>query len=71
MDNKVDTKPPSTSNLSKYKIKGDMMFDIIKNTIIKENEALLKIVSKKYRISYETLREKYIQPEFYLPLVQK
>lgn len=71
MDNKIGPKPQSTSNLSKYKIKGDMMFDIIKNTIIKENEELLKIISKKYKISYETLKDKYIKPEFYLPLVQK
>ena len=58
-------------NLKKYKLKGDMMFDILKNTIIEENKALLKLISKKYKISYETLKEKYIQPEFYLPLVQK
>lgn len=52
-----------------YKIKGDFMFQLLKLTIVAENHKLLELVAKKYNKDYDNLKEKYIRPEFYLPLV--
>ncbi len=54
-----------------YKVKGDMMFQVLKNVIIKENKALLKIIAKHHNLNYEDLEKKYLKPEYYLPLVVK
>lgn len=61
MDNKVANKLP--------KSKGDLMFQAIKQVIIEENKHLLKLIARKYKRDYATLEEKYIRPEYYLPLV--
>lgn len=51
--------------------KGDVMLDIITRMIIEENKELLKIIASKYQKNYKELEEKYIRPEYYLPLVRK
>jgi hypothetical protein len=54
-----------------YKIKGDMMFQVLKEVIIKENKELLKIIAKHHNLNYVDLEKKYLKPEYYLPLVAK
>jgi mRNA deadenylase 3'-5' endonuclease subunit Ccr4 len=46
-----------------------MMFAAIKNTIIEQNKAFLLDLSKKFKLDYNYLCEKYIKPEYYLPIV--
>ncbi len=46
-----------------------MIFDIFKNIIIEQNKVLLLQVSEKCGIDYETLLEKYLKPEYYLPVI--
>lgn len=53
------------------KVVGDTMFQVLKRMIITENKALFKIISKEHNISYSELEEKYLKPEYYLPLVVK
>lgn len=53
------------------KRKGDLSFQLIKHIIVAENKALLEIVSRTYGIPLPSLTEKYLRPEYYLPLVAK
>lgn len=52
-----------------FKVKGDFMFQLLKSTIITENQRILELIAKKYNKDYHMLKEKYIRPEYYLPLV--
>ena len=45
------------------------MFAAIKNTIISQNKEFLLDLSKKFKLDYDYLCEKYIKPEYYLPIV--
>jgi len=45
------------------------MFQLLKSTIITENQRILELIAKKYNKDYHMLKEKYIRPEYYLPLV--
>jgi hypothetical protein len=54
-----------------HKIKGDMMFQVLKNVIIEENKELLKIIARHHNLNYVDLEKKYLKPEYYLPLVVK
>lgn len=48
-------------------------FTIIKNMIVQQNKELLRVLSSKYKgrlPSHEELCNKYIQPEYYLPIIQ-
>lgn len=51
--------------------KGDIAFSVIKNMIIVENTELLKIIALKYNLDFEELKESYLKPAYYLPLVTK
>lgn len=51
--------------------KGDMMFRLLKNIIVEENKTLLRLVADTYGLNYDSLKEKYLRPEYYLPLVVK
>ena len=46
-----------------------MIFNIFKNVIIEQNKVLLKQISDKYNIDYDYLVEKYIDPQYYLPVI--
>ena len=46
-----------------------MIFDIFKTVIIEQNKFLLKEIATKFDMDYDTLVEKYIKPEYYLPVV--
>jgi hypothetical protein len=64
--NNQQSKPP----LAKCR-KGDLAFSMLKNIIIAENKELFRKISEKYKIDYNELAEKYLKPEYYLPLVTK
>lgn len=46
-----------------------MIFDIFKNIIIEQNKILLKQIAEKHNLEYEYLLEKYIVPQYYLPVI--
>lgn len=46
-----------------------VVFSTIKETIIAQNRAFLLDLSKRFKLDYEYLCEKYIRPEYYLPIV--
>jgi hypothetical protein len=46
-----------------------MIFDIFKAVIIEQNKMMLKDVAKQFDLDYETLVQKYIKPEYYLPVI--
>lgn len=46
-----------------------MIFDIFKTTIIEQNKLLLKEIAVKFDLDYDKLLEKYIKPEYYLPVI--
>lgn len=48
-----------------------VIFDMFKNIIIEQNKQLLKEVSKVTGKNEAVLAQKYIKPEFYLPIILK
>lgn len=46
-----------------------MIFDIFKSVIIEQNKMMLKDVARQFDLDYDTLLEKYIKPEYYLPVI--
>lgn len=48
-----------------------VILDVFKNIIIEQNKEFLKEVSKAYNIDYDYLINKYLKPEYYLPIVKK
>lgn len=46
-----------------------MIFDIFKTVIIEQNKVMLKDVAKQFDLDYDTLVEKYVKPEYYLPVI--
>lgn len=48
-----------------------MIFDIFKTVIIEQNKVLLKEIAIKFDLDYDTMIEKYIKPEYYLPILMK
>lgn len=46
-------------------------FDIFKNIIIEQNKILLKEVAKVTGKDEQILLNKYIKPDFYLPIIVK
>lgn len=46
-----------------------MIFNIFKNVIIEQNKVLLKQIADKYNLDYDYLVEKYIDPQYYLPVI--
>lgn len=53
------------------RVKGDMMFQVLKDIIIAENKELFKIIARHHNLNYDDLEKKYLKPEYYLPLVVK
>lgn len=52
----------------------EMSFTMYKNIIIAQNKELLRQISIQYKNnvpSYDFLVDKYIRPEYYLPIIQK
>lgn len=49
----------------------DETYNIFKNIIIKQNKDLLKRIAKDYNIDFDYLANKYIVPEYYLPIIKK
>ena len=54
-----------------YTMDNKVTFDMFKNIIIEQNKQLLKEVAKVTGKNEAVLVEKYIKPEFYLPIVLK
>ncbi len=50
--------------------KFDFIFRIFINIIVKQNKELLKNISKEFNIDLEYLEQKYIKPNYYLPLIK-
>lgn len=48
-----------------------MTIELIKNIIIEQNKLLLKEVAKEADVDEKELIEKYIKPEYYLPIIIK
>lgn len=48
-----------------------MTFNVFKNIIIEQNKMLLKQVAKLTGLQEQYLLEKYIKPEYYLPIIVK
>jgi hypothetical protein len=46
----------------------EITFQLIKNVIIKQNEEFLKDIAQKLNMPSSVLLEKYIRPEYYLPI---
>ena len=46
-------------------------FEMFKNILYNQNKALLCSIAKDYRISQDSMLERYLQREFYLPIIQK
>ncbi len=44
-------------------------FTVIKNVILEQNKVLLKLLADEFQLDYDTLLEKYLTPEYYLPVV--
>lgn len=48
-----------------------MIFDIFKTIIIEQNKILLKEIAERFDLDYSMLLDKYIRPEYYLPVIVK
>ena len=48
-----------------------MSFQVFKNIIIAQNKEFLKQISKETGLDEEYLIEKYIKPDYYLPIIKK
>jgi hypothetical protein len=46
-------------------------FQLLKNIIIAQNKDFLKHVSSETGLNEEYLIEKYIKPDYYLPIIKK
>lgn len=46
-------------------------FALFKNIIIEQNKRLLEQIAKDHGRDIGKLMDKYIKPEFYLPIIQK
>ena len=42
---------------------------LFKNMIIEQNKVLLRHIAEKTGLEYSYLEEKYIRPEYYLPII--
>lgn len=49
----------------------DLVFDIFKNIIIKQNKALISRIAKDFKKNEQELLSMYLKPEYYLPIIQK
>jgi hypothetical protein len=49
----------------------EVMFTIFKNIIIEQNKRLIRQIAKDTGRNESNLMAKYIQPEFYLPIISK
>lgn len=50
-------------------MKGDLLFQVLKNVIIEQNRELLKIIADRFHLDEEELLQKYLKPAYYLPVV--
>lgn len=46
-------------------------FQVLKNIIISQNKEFLKQISKETGLDEEYLIQKYIKPDYYLPIIKK
>lgn len=49
----------------------EVTFNVFKNIIIEQNKVLLKQVAEFTGLQEQYLLEKYIKPEYYLPIIVK
>ena len=45
--------------------------NMIVNIIYKQNDKLLSEISRYYNIDYNYLKEKYLIPHYYMPIIEK
>jgi predicted transcriptional regulator len=55
--------------MSKNKSLDDIVFDVFKNIIIEQNKQLIKQLSQKHNLNYDEMLDKYLKPEYYLPVL--
>jgi hypothetical protein len=48
-----------------------LVCELFRNIIIEQNKSFLKTISIKHNIEYESLIQKYLKPEYYLPVIVK
>lgn len=48
-----------------------MIFDFFKNIILAQNKVLLTSVAREFHRNESVLLDKYLKPEYYLPVVVK
>lgn len=48
----------------------EVVFMMFKNMIIKQNKELLKRIAKDHGKSENALLDRYIKPDYYLPIIQ-
>ena len=46
-------------------------FNVFKTLIIEQNIVFLKKISQETGLSEDLLRQKYLKPDYYLPIVEK
>lgn len=46
-----------------------MICDLFRNIIVEQNKEFLKKVAERYDLDYEYLLQKYLKPEYYLPVI--
>lgn len=49
----------------------EMSFQMFKYMTIAQNKELIKQIAKDFKLSESILLERYLKPEYYLPVVQK
>lgn len=51
--------------------KYELGFQFFKGILYEQNKKLLENIAKDYKVPQEQLMERYLQREYYLPIVQK
>lgn len=48
----------------------EVVFDMFKNILKAETESFVREIARNYRRSEHVLLEKYLKPEYYLPIIR-
>lgn len=47
----------------------EVIFELFKNVIMKQNEKLLECIARDFKKHEHALRERYLKPDYYLPII--
>lgn len=50
-------------------MKGDYAFELLKSIIIAQNKVLLQRLAERHNLDVDSLYQKYLKPDYYLPLI--